>query len=110
MDAPASGPSTLRAISGFKPGLLDPAQPTRLLRVPGSRLSFASFHPHTASAQRAEPDFSNLSLNEELYRPKRVVVETTPSGDSFWRFVPKARWENGVQDEGAWPRVIDLCG
>ncbi|KAJ7262165.1 hypothetical protein B0H12DRAFT_1217556 [Mycena haematopus] len=51
-----------------------------------------------------------LSLNEELYRPKRVVIETTCSGESSWRFVPKARWEEGVLDEGSWPRVIDLCG
>ncbi|KDQ53479.1 hypothetical protein JAAARDRAFT_161530 [Jaapia argillacea MUCL 33604] len=102
---------SIRSLRGSVPGQLDPSQPTRLLRLPGSTLSFASFHPQTASSLREDVlDLQKLSLNEELYRPKRVVIETTPDGRSFWRFVPKAKREPGVEDEGIWPRVIDICG
>ncbi|KZT26725.1 hypothetical protein NEOLEDRAFT_1131729 [Neolentinus lepideus HHB14362 ss-1] len=93
------------------PGQYDPSQSGRLLRFPGSKLSFASFHPRAASAWRdALPDINKLSLNEELYRPKRVVIETTADGQSSWRFVPRAKCELGVEDEGVWPRIVDLCG
>ncbi|KAJ7346628.1 hypothetical protein DFH08DRAFT_700878 [Mycena albidolilacea] len=97
------------SISGTTPGVLDTTQPLRLLRRPSSTLSFASFDPRVASADHGW-DLRSLSLNEELYRPKRVVIETTCSGESSWRFVPKARCEDGVLNEGSWPRVIDLCG
>jgi hypothetical protein len=113
MAAPTDGPPASkppRKISGSVPGLLDPAQPERLLRMPDSRLSFAAFDPRAASGLQEIPDLRKLSLNEELYRPKRVVIETTPSGESFWRFVPKARREEGVLDEGKWPRVVEICG
>ncbi|KAJ6499905.1 hypothetical protein C8R47DRAFT_970689 [Mycena vitilis] len=96
-------------ISGTTPGVLDSTQPHRILRRPSSTLSFASFDPRVASADHGW-DMRSLSLNEELYRPKRVVIETTCSGESSWRFVPRARWDEGVVDEGSWPRVIDLCG
>ncbi|OCH95182.1 hypothetical protein OBBRIDRAFT_788652 [Obba rivulosa] len=95
-------------IYGSQPGRLDPSQPERLLRVPGSKLSFASFDPLTASpardAAQGPPDGS--------YRPKRIVVETFPgpAGESFWRFVPRARSEEGVENEGPWPRVVEICG
>ncbi|TFK54206.1 hypothetical protein OE88DRAFT_1625140 [Heliocybe sulcata] len=93
------------------PGLYDPSQSDRLLRLPGNKLSFASFNPATASAWReALPDMNKLSLSEELYRPKRVVVEVTADGQSSWRFVPKAKRDPGAQDEGTWPRIVDLCG
>ncbi|KAJ6593910.1 hypothetical protein B0H19DRAFT_977069 [Mycena capillaripes] len=98
-----------KSISGTTPGVLDSTQPQRLLRHPSSTLSFASFDPRVASADHGW-DMRSLSLNEELYRPKRVVIETASSGDSSWRFVPKARWDEGVIDEGAWPRVVELCG
>ncbi|KAJ7170545.1 hypothetical protein C8R43DRAFT_874950 [Mycena crocata] len=96
-------------IAGTVPGVLDPQQPHRLLRRPSSSLSFASFDPRVASADHGL-DMRCLSINEELYRPKRVVIETTCSGESFWRFVPNARRDEGVSDEGQWPRVIDICG
>ncbi|KII92912.1 hypothetical protein PLICRDRAFT_155823 [Plicaturopsis crispa FD-325 SS-3] len=110
----AAGPSTTtptpsRSIGGSTPGLLDPTQPARLLRLAGSKLSFASFDPRTAFVGEM-PDMRKLSLKDELYRPKRVVVETTPTGESFWRFVPSARKEVGVENEGTWPRVIEICG
>ncbi|KAJ7901838.1 hypothetical protein B0H14DRAFT_3080101 [Mycena olivaceomarginata] len=100
---------TPASISGTTPGVLDSTQPLRLLRRPSSTLSFATFDPRVASADHGW-DLRSLSLNEELYRPKRVVIETTCSGESSWRFVPKARCEDGVLNEGSWPRVIDLCG
>lgn len=105
-------PPYLRLITGTTTGLLDPTQPRRLHQVPGSRLSFASFDPLTASSRDDITRFGNSSLNNELYRPKRVVIETPPDRDStsFWRFVPRARREWGVEDEGTWPRVIDICG
>ncbi|KAJ7647326.1 hypothetical protein FB45DRAFT_998488 [Roridomyces roridus] len=98
------------SISGTVPGLLDKQQSQRLLRRPSSTLSFASFDPRTALGDHGW-DLRGLSLNEELYRPKRVVIETTCGGEaSTWRFVPKARLEEGVVDEGQWPRVIEICG
>ncbi|KAJ7462319.1 hypothetical protein B0H11DRAFT_2160178 [Mycena galericulata] len=96
-------------IAGSVPGVLDADQPKRILRRPSSTLSFASFDPRVASGDRGW-DLRDLTLNEELYRPKRVVIETTCSGESSWRFVPKARWDADVVDEGQWPRVIDICG
>lgn len=113
---PTPGPShphaPSKSISGPTPGLLDPTQTARLTRTPGARLSFAFFDPHTASAATARdaPDLRKLSLSEELYRPKRVVIETAASGGSFWRFVPRARRAEDVQDEGVWPRVVEICG
>ena len=99
-------------ISGSIPGALDPTQSERLCRVLGSRLSFAAFDPHTASSSSSQdvPDLRTLSLNGELYRPKRVVIETTPTGESFWRFVPNAQRDEEVLDEGIWPRVVEICG
>lgn len=106
---PTPGPSNIPKVSGTQPGVLDPRQPSRLLRLHGAKLSFAAFDPLTAYAQES-PDITKLNLNTELYRPKRVVIETAPSGESTWRFVPSAKREEGVADEGTWPRVVDLCG
>ncbi|EMD37912.1 hypothetical protein CERSUDRAFT_136845 [Gelatoporia subvermispora B] len=94
-------------IYGSQPGKLDPSQLDRLLRVPGSRLSFASFDPLTAFTRDA-----SHGRSDDTYRPKRIVIETLPgpAGESFWRFVPRARTEEGVEDEGRWPRVVDICG
>lgn len=105
----SSGP---RSISGTVPGQLDPTQPERLLHVPGSTLSFASFHPLAASSSQNTTSMRQSSINKDLYRPKRVVIETTPGprGESFWRFVPRARREESVENEGAWPRAVEICG
>ncbi|KAH9949571.1 hypothetical protein B0H21DRAFT_727465 [Amylocystis lapponica] len=113
MQSTRAGPSQQpapRSIQGSRPGLLDPTQPERLLRVPGSTLLFAFFHPLTATSGHDVPNVRKLSTHEELYRPKRVVIETPPNGGSFWRFVPRAQWAQGVENEGAWPRVIEICG
>ncbi|KAG5642222.1 hypothetical protein DXG03_003391 [Asterophora parasitica] len=105
-----AAPQAPQKLSGSIPGVLDAGQVERLCHFSGSKLSFASFDPHTASSNRDVPGLDNLSLNEQLYRPKRVVIETAPSGASTWRFVPSARREDGVADEGTWPRVVDICG
>jgi hypothetical protein len=93
-------------LSGTTPGLLDPTQRTRLLRFPGSQLSFASFHPLAASSRR---EGATLNINEND-RPKRIVIESLANGESFWRYVPRAKWASGVQDEGVWPRDVVICG
>ncbi|KAJ3815889.1 hypothetical protein F5876DRAFT_85515 [Lentinula aff. lateritia] len=110
MASPFAGPSSPRKLTGSTPGILDSTQRERLLTFSRSTLSFASFNPRTATSSQLTPDARKLSLNEELYNPKRVVIETSPTGESFWRFVPKARIDEGVVDEGDWPRVIDICG
>src|ERR1700676_1015315 len=113
---PAGLPNQLqpRSISGTTPGLLDPSQPSRLLRLSTSTLSFASFDPRTAFVDDTKdfPNIANLSTQNEHHRPKRIVIETTPNGVNFWRFVPRARKEHGVVvlDEGVWPRVVEICG
>jgi hypothetical protein len=101
--------SNIRQISGTVPGILDPTQPERLLRLPGSRLHFAAFNPLAATARRDVPDLRKLSIKEELCRPRRIVIETSP-GNSLWRYVPNARLEDDVEDEGEWPRAINICG
>jgi len=105
-----AGPSKLTSISGTIPGAIDPSQPARLLRLSNSRLLFARFDPLTATAANDTPNVRNMSIDDTQYRPKRIVLEITPTGESFWRFVPKARLEEGVIDEGAWPRIIEICG
>ncbi|KAJ3799185.1 hypothetical protein GGU11DRAFT_679995 [Lentinula aff. detonsa] len=110
MASPFAGPSSPRKLTGSTPGVLDSTQPDRLLTFSKSSLSFASFNPRTATSSHSTPDARKLSLNEELYNPKRVVIEMSPTGESFWRFVPKARTDEGVIDEGDWPRVVDVCG
>ncbi|TFK25738.1 hypothetical protein FA15DRAFT_755645 [Coprinopsis marcescibilis] len=95
---------------GTTPGILDISQPQRILREPGSRLLFASYDALTAGGQGANLDFRKLSLDEESYKPRRVVIEISQAGACSWRFVPKAQLEEGVPDEGRWPRVIDICG
>lgn len=105
-----ASPPHIRTIQGTTAGLLDPTQPARLHRISGSTLSFASFHPLTATPRNQ--NLENLSLNDEPTRPKRVVIETTPGpqGTSTWRFVPRARLGPGVNDEGSWPRLVNICG
>ncbi|KAF8135692.1 hypothetical protein EV363DRAFT_1321334 [Boletus edulis] len=100
--------ANLRVLRGTQPGLLDPSQPSRLLRFPDSKLAFASFDPKTALPEEHCSQKSNNSGT--LVPPKRIVIETASKGTSFWRFVPRARLEEGAQDEGIWPRIIDICG
>lgn len=110
---PPNGPhpfqhQNLPTLRGTQTGLLDPSQPSRLLRFPDSNLSFASFDPKTALVE--EPTLQKHNNSGTLTPPKRIVIETNPKGASFWRFVPRAHLKEGAQDEGIWPRVIDICG
>lgn len=92
------------SLTGPHPGQLDKTQPQRVLRHPDARLSFASFHPQTASNV---PPYNPL---EGSSNPKRIVIETHPGGFSHWRFVPRARLAEDVSDEGSWPRLVDVLG
>ncbi|KAJ7579272.1 hypothetical protein C8J56DRAFT_340929 [Mycena floridula] len=93
-------------LTGSSPGRLDPSQTHRLLRFPNSTLLFASFHPHAASSLHG----IDVNSTDSLYTAKRVVIEVTPTNENHWRFVPKALKDHGVENEGFWPRTIDLCG
>ncbi|KIJ67930.1 hypothetical protein HYDPIDRAFT_107472 [Hydnomerulius pinastri MD-312] len=101
-------PHEQRSLRGTQPGLLDPSQSSRLLRDPDSKLIFASFDPRTALAD--DSYINTLNINDDLPPPKRVVIETSPKSISFWRFVPRARLEEGVLNEGIWPRDVYICG
>ncbi|KAF8844665.1 hypothetical protein BDN67DRAFT_921376, partial [Paxillus ammoniavirescens] len=103
----SSQQTKLRTLRGTQPGLLDSSQPSRLLRFSDSKLFFSSFDPKTALVD--DPGIRKRTT-ENLTPPKRIVIETTSKGASFWRFVPRARLEEGAQDEGVWPRVVDICG
>lgn len=98
-------PDQTVSISGTAVGLLDPTQAARLLSTPHSTLSFATFHPCAASASMRK-----LSVRDELCSGKRVVIEVLPSGECFWRWVPRAKGVENVADEGVWPRVVSICG
>ena len=101
----SAGPSQILKISGSVVGILDPTQATRLLSSPGSRLAFATFHPEAASVASRK-----LSTQDELCSQKRGVIETLPSGENFWRWVPRAKGVDSLGGEGSWPRVINICG
>lgn len=101
-------PGSMREISGCRPGQLDSTQPQRLLRHPSARLSFASFDPHTV-APLQDPSPANAAERIKQSGSRRVVFENFPNGSSSWRFVPNPHFE-GVDEEGVWPRVVDICG
>ncbi|KAG5342990.1 hypothetical protein C0989_005941 [Termitomyces sp. Mn162] len=94
----------------LNPGIFDRKQNQRIRRHPDSKISFASFDPHTATSDMILPDLEQLSLKAELNRSTRIVIETLPSGVSTWRFVPKAQKAAGIPDEGTWPRVVETFG
>ncbi|KAI0358482.1 hypothetical protein OH77DRAFT_1185317 [Trametes cingulata] len=98
-----------RHLQGTRPGLLDSTQPERLLRVPGSTLTFAVFDPLAAAGNTAQ---TRRRKDADPARPKRIVIETPPGGrgQSRWRFVPRARRAPGIEDEGVWPRRVIICG
>lgn len=106
---PKAGPSVIH-IAGTEPGVLDKTQRGRLFRHPNSTFSFANFDPYVANPRDPATDLSRLSLHEERCRPKRIVIENVPGHGSFWRWVPGARKQEGVEDEGSFPRLIELCG
>lgn len=93
-----------RSLSGPHPGQLDQTQPSRVLRHPDAKFLFASFHPLTAS--NVQPHHAHDGSS----KPRRIVIEAHPNGISQWRFVPRARLAEGVDDEGPWPRLVDFLG
>lgn len=111
-EKPKDGPRSVRQVCGTYPGVLDPTQPSRILQTQASVLSFASYEPRAATSEQI-PDLGNLSLDDgrsERCRPKRIVIETIPGRGSFWRFVPNAIREQFVEEEGTFPRLIQICG
>jgi hypothetical protein len=79
----------------------------KLCKFPGSRLIFANYDPGSDVHVSA---FDRLSLQERANRSTRIAVEIPPNGACIWRFVPRANWEEGVRDEGIWPRQVNVCG
>ena len=92
------------SLSGSAVGQLDHSQQSRLLSSPDAKLSFASFHP------RAAGHSSRMTTQDVLCTSKRIVIETLANGESFWRWVPRARGVQSVEEEGRFPRVIEICG
>ncbi|GJE92239.1 hypothetical protein PsYK624_083920 [Phanerochaete sordida] len=107
MSSTTAGPSQPHlSVVGLPIGALDPTQPARLLSSSGSKLSFATFHPLTATKALQKEH----SRSDELSSKRRVVLETLSTGESFWRWVPRAKGVEAGGDEGEWPRVINICG
>ena len=51
-----------------------------------------------------------MTPQDVLCTSKRIVIETLANGESFWRWVPRARGVQSVEEEGRFPRVIEICG
>lgn len=79
---------------GAVPGILDPSQKGRILSSLNSEFYLSA--PSTASS---------------LHAATRLAVEVNPlTRQSRWTHVPPARRDEGIQNEGMWPREVDLCG
>ena len=102
-------PPEIIELSGTEPGVLDPTQRNRILRSPESQLLFASFDPYIAIPQEVV-DLANLSLQDDSCRPKRIVIEIVPGRGTFWRWIPSARKQADVENEGEFPRIVLICG
>jgi len=96
-------------VSGTEPGVLDSSQRDRILRSPQSQLLFASFDPYIA-IPRELVDLAKLNLQDEGCRPKRIVIEVVPNRGTFWRWIPSARKQADVENEGEFPRIVLICG
>ncbi|TCD71240.1 hypothetical protein EIP91_011718 [Steccherinum ochraceum] len=103
------GPS-MRTLMGSIVGLLDNSQKDRVLSAPDSTLTFATFHPLTASGRRGDDDTRRLSAKTQLDHSKRIVIETLANGQTFFRWVPRARGVDSVSEEGQFPRKILILG
>lgn len=93
-------------ISGPVPGVLDPTQPSRILRHESSILAFLTYDPCTAGGRG---QFYKAAQSRELLA-QRVVAEQIPGEFPTWKFVPSARRDTGLEDEGVWPRIVNICG
>ncbi|TBU36299.1 hypothetical protein BD309DRAFT_1024452 [Dichomitus squalens] len=96
----------LKCLIGSTPGLLDPTQPARVLRGDGWKLSFAILDP-VVLGEAVTPGAST-----EADGKRRIVIETPPLGAGAlrYRLVPNAELDPGVENEGSWPRTVDICG
>lgn len=101
--------TTVPIIEGSYPGRLDPTQPSRSLRSPASCLLFATYDANTACG--ALPGIGIILGTAKGDSKRRVVIETDAATRTCsWRFVPAAKIEPGVEDEGIWPRLVNFCG
>lgn len=76
-------------------------------RHPGTFIVLSDFDPLPGDPTDA---FRKMNLNANVFRPKRLVSMWAPNGRVVSRFVSDAPREVGVQDEGFWPRKVNLCG
>lgn len=90
-------------LTGSVPGVLDPTQLERILAHSEAKLTFATFDTGVASGPRSDDHVPQATA-------PRIVIETTPDKPTLWRFVPPARREAGVLDEGKWPRIVLFAG
>ncbi|KAL0578203.1 hypothetical protein V5O48_003778 [Marasmius crinis-equi] len=98
-------PPEIQMLSGTVPGLLDPSQKRRILRHPSSQIFFASFDPRTAA-----PDYQTSIFDTDIHRRRRIVLEVICNHTLTWRFVPSASLDQAATNEGAWPRLVEICG
>lgn len=104
--------TSIKSIAGSTPGVFDSSQTSRVVQIAGSTLTFATFDQSLRSGNfkdQSENLIDDLNV-ERICRSRRIVVETSQDGISTWRFVPYAILENGVNDDGLWPRIINICG
>lgn len=100
-------------VAGTLPGVIDSSQRERLLKSPSTVLCFATFDALTANSGCTEGDQteSRNSTHRSSLHSKRIVIETdVNTGICTWRFVPRAPSFPGSEDEGTWPRLVQLCG
>ena len=94
--------------SPASPGPEDSQHAAKLCAVQGSKLVFSTYDHRAASG--SSHGFRNVSAHHEGLSGRRIVIELTTDGFSAWRFVPNANRELGVDDEGEWPRQVNVCG
>jgi len=99
----------MRTLAGNEPGQVDPDQKSRILGSENAVLAFATFDL-VAGPVTLGPEREKMPGLLEYLSKRRVAIEMRPTGDFIWRFVPNAELCDGVEDEGPWPRIVDLCG
>lgn len=99
----------MRTLAGNEPGQVDPDQKSRIFKSQSAVLAFATFDL-VAGPATLGPEVKDVPGLLEYLSKKRLAIEVHPSGDFIWRFVPDAQLCDGVEDEGPWPRIVDLCG
>lgn len=100
---------SIKTLMGTTVGLMDDSQKNRVLSTPNSVLSFSTFHPLTASGRQMDGRHK-LSARTQLDNAKRIVIETLATGETFWRWVPRARGVSNASEEGTFPRRVLVGG